>query len=503
MPDPIQNFEGIPATANAPFAILPPDTEGDVGPNHYVQWVNTALAVYDKSGNLLYGPVPGRTLWSGFGDAFCSITDSGDPIVLYDRRADRWMMSQISFRGPRGPFYQCIAVSQTPDPTGPFFRYAFKISDTKLNDYPKFGVWLDAYYMAINQFTCSFTRRCDYAGQGVVAFERDRMLAGDRAARMIMFDLFAADPNLGGMLPSDFNGPPPPEGSPNYFIEVDFPEGYPTPTDILQVFQFHADWTNPVASTFTGPLILETAPFNPNLCGFAPTCIPQPGSSQKLDALSDRLMNRLQYRNFGDHESLVSNHTVNVGDNQAGIRWYELRKSGQDDWAIYQQGTHAPDADHRWMGSIAMDGAGNMALGFSVSGNATFPSIRYVGRLADDPLGALGQAEATLINGNGVQLHPSGRWGDYSTMSIDPTDDCTYWYTQEYYATTSSAGWQTRIGSFSFPGCGGGMAPSLGTQQLRIWWTAGHVNLHLNPSEELIVLNTDEHVLTNPAVRTA
>ena len=172
-PIPIQNFDGIPETANAPFTVLPPDTEGDVGPNHYVQWVNDRLAVYDKSGALLYGPVPGRTLWNGFGDAFCSITDSGDPIVLYDRRADRWMMSQISFRDPRGPFYQCLAVSQTPDPTGPFYRYAFKVSDTKLNDYPKFGVWSDAYYMAINQFTCSFTRICDYAGQGAVAFERD------------------------------------------------------------------------------------------------------------------------------------------------------------------------------------------------------------------------------------------------------------------------------------------------------------------------------------------
>ena len=275
---------------------------------------------------------------------------------------------------------------------------------------------------------------------------------------MIVFDLFTTDPNLGGMLPSDFDGPLPPEGSPNYFIEVDFPDGYPTDTDILQVFQFHADWLTPAASTFTGPLILETAPFNPNLCGFAPTCIPQPGSSQKLDALSDRLMYRLQYRNLGDHESLVMNHTVNVappGDNRAGIRWYELPRD-VGDWSIFQQGTYAPDdGDNRWMGSVAQDSAGNITLGFSVSGDGTFPSIRYVGRLIDDPPGTLPAGETSLIEGTGVQLHSSGRWGDYSMMALEPPDDCTFRYTQEYYAATSSANWQTRIGSFTFPDCAG------------------------------------------------
>jgi hypothetical protein len=454
MPDPIQNFEGINNVNN----VLPPDTEGDVGPNHYVQWVNLSFAIYDKTGTLLFGSAAGGTLWSGFG-APCETHNDGDPIVKYDRLADRWLMSQlaVTFSPTFGPFYQCIAISQTPDPTGPFYRYAFLISATKLNDYPKFGVWPDAYYLSFNQFAQSA-----YGGQGVAAFDRAAMLAGDPDARMVYFDLFSRDRFLGGMLPSDADGPPPPDGSPNFFIEVDFPEGYPTDRGILQVFQFHVDWTDPSNSTFTGPLILETDPFSANLCNFG-NCVPQPGTVQRLEALSDRLMYRLQYRNFGDHESLVSNHTVNVGGNQAGIRWYELRKSGQDDWAIYQQGTYAPDSDHRWMGSIAMDGGGNIALGFSVSGSATLPSIRYAGRLADDPLGTLGQAEATLVDGSGVQLHSSGRWGDYSTMSIDPTDDCTYWYTQEYYATTSIAGWQTRVGSFQFPGCGGALAPRTGS----------------------------------------
>jgi hypothetical protein len=443
MPDPLQNFEGV-GNRNG---VLPPDTDGDVGLTHYVQWVNLSFAVYDKAGNLLLGPLDGNTLWSDFGTD-CETHNNGDIMVKYDRLADRWLMSQFAYRSA-GPFFQCIAISQTGDPTGAFYRYAFKISDTKLNDYAKFGVWPDAYYMSINQFMGSM-----WGGQGVVAFERDKMLMGDPDARMVKFDLLATDPNLGAMLPSDFDGPPPPDGSPNPFIEVDFPESYPTTTDILQVFQFHVDWTDPDnSSTFTGPLVLETDPFDANLCGFR-NCVPQPETSQLLEALSDRLMYRLQYRNFGDHESLVMNHTVNAGANRAGIRWYELRKD-VGDWAIFQQGTYAPDDGlHRWMGSIAQDGAGNMALGYSVSSSSTFPSIRYVGRMAGDPPGDMTQAEATLIDGGGVQLHSSGRWGDYSNMAVDPTDDCTFWYTQEYYAVTSVASWQTRIGSFQFPGCG-------------------------------------------------
>ena len=448
MPDPTLTFEGV----NNRNSVLPPDTEGDVGPDHYVQWVNLSFAVYDKTGNLLLGPLNGNTLWSGFGGP-CETHNNGDIIVKYDRVADRWLMSQLAYSFvPFGPFYQCIAISQTPDPTGAFYRYAFKISDTKLNDYPKFGVWPDAYYLSFNQLG-----QFAYGGQGAVAFERDKMLAGDPDARMVMFDLLAADPFLGGMLPSDFDGPPPPDGSPNYYIEVDFPEGYPTTDDILQVFQFHVDWTDPSNSTFDvgGKLVLVTAPFNANLCGFG-NCISQPGFSPLLEALSDRLMYRLQYRNFGDHESLVMNHTVNVdplGGNRAGIRWYELQKSDSD-WSIFQQGTYAPFGN-RWMGSIAQDSAGNIALGFSVSSSFMFPSIHYAGRLAGDPPGEMTQGEATLIDGGGSQLHESGRWGDYSLMAIDPTDDCTFWYTQEYYTVTvMGAPWQTRIGSFQFPGCG-------------------------------------------------
>jgi len=444
MPSPIQSFDGV-SNLNG---VLPPDTEGDVGPNHYVQWVNLSFAVWDKSGNLLYGPAAGKTLWSGFGGD-CETSNDGDPIVQYDQLADRWLMSQFALPNyPDGPFYQCIAVSQTPDPTGAWYRYAFLASSTKLNDYPKFGVWPDGYYMTANQFNTDGS----WGGAGAFVFERDQMLLGN-PAQMVYFDLFLVDPNLGGMLPSDMEGATPPAvGSPNVYMEVD-DNGLGYPADQLELWQFHVDWTTPANSTFTGPTLLSTAAFDSTLCNFNPNCIPQKGTSKKLDAIADRLMYRLAFRNLGTHESLVVNHTVDVnGSNHAGIRWYEIR----DPWgtpSIYQQGTFSPDSDHRWMGSIAMDGAGNIALGYSVSGSTTFPSIRYTGRLDGDPLGIMTQGEKELTLGSGSQTHSSGRWGDYSMMAVDPTDDCTFWYTQEYYSATSSSGWKTRIGSFKFPTC--------------------------------------------------
>ncbi|MBI4587518.1 MAG: hypothetical protein HY725_01650 [Candidatus Rokubacteria bacterium] len=445
MPSPIRNFAGV-SNVNG---VLPPDTNGDVGPNHYVQWVNLSFAIWNKSGGLLYGPANGNTLWTGFGGA-CESTNDGDPIVLYDRLADRWLMSQFALPNfPSGPFYQCIAISQTGDPTGAWYRYAFVVSTTKMNDYPKFGVWPDAYYMSVNQFNAG---SLSWAGAGVVAFERAKMLAGLSAA-MVYFDLYEADPNLGGMLPSDLDGPnSPPTGSPNYFLQADDQAlGYPQ--DQLELWKFHVNWTNPEQSTFTGPTLLATAAFDSNLCNYARNCIPQRGTRRKLDAISDRLMYRLAYRNFGSHESLVANHTVDAsGFNRAGIRWYEIRDPGGTP-AIYQQGTYAPLGGHRWMGSIAMDGAGNIALGYSVSGLFTYPSIRYAGRLASDPLGTLPQGEAKLIAGGGSQTSSSSRWGDYSMLKVDPTDDCTFWYTQEYYSSTSTSGWKTRIGSFKFSSC--------------------------------------------------
>ena len=451
MPPALFAFEGI-GNVNG---VLPPDTNGDVGPNHYVQWVNLSFAIWSKGSAttppaLLYGPAPGSALWQGFGGP-CESTNNGDPIVMYDHLADRWFMSQLAlpnliFGFVFGPFYQCIAVSATPDPMGPYHRYQFVFN--KLNDYSKFGLWPDAYYMAINQYQSGTLA---YAGQGVVAFDRARMLNGEPAS-MVYFDLASVDMTLGGMLPSHLAGPAPPVGSPNYFAQVD-DDSWGYSPDQVQLWQFHVDWAQTAASSFTRVAAVPVAPFDSDLCGYAENCIPQPGTTVKVASISDRLMYRLEYHNFGDHESLVVNHTVDVdGNDHAGIRWYEIRSPGSAP-TIHQQGTYAPDMNHRWMGSTAMDRFGNIAMAYSVASDSTSPSIRYTGRLADDPPGEMTQGEADIVVGSGSQTHSSGRWGDYSLLAVDPLDQCTFWYTQEYYAATSEAGWQTRVGSFAFPSC--------------------------------------------------
>ena len=441
------NFEGI-SNVNG---VLPPDTNGDIGPNHYVQMVNLSYAIYDRSGNLLLGPSATNTLWQGFGGP-CETSNDGDPVVLYDHLADRWMMSQFALPNyPRGPFYQCIAVSQTPDPLGAWYRYEFLFSNNKMNDYPKFGVWPDGYYMSVNQFNCSFIG-CSWGGAGVVAFERDAMLNGG-AARMVYFDLYNVDSNLGGMLPSDLDGPPPPAGAPNPFAQMD-DNAWGYSPDQLQVWNFHVDWNNPSNSTFSHNTSLPVSAFDSDMCGYSRNCIPQPGGT-KLDALSDRLMFRLQYRNFSGYQTLVLNHTVDAnGHDLAGVRWYELRNSGSG-WGVHQQGTYSPDSANRWVGSIAMNGNGDIGLGYSVSSTSISPSIRFTGRLGSDTqLGEMTQGEGTIIAGSGFQTHSSGRWGDYASMAVDPVDDCTFWFTTEYYNSVSNAGWQTRVGSFKLANCG-------------------------------------------------
>ena len=277
------------------------------------------------------------------------------------------------------------------------------------------------------------------------------MLNGE-PAQMVSFDLFTTDPNLGGMLPSDLDGPPPPAGAPNPFCQID-DNAWGYSPDQIQCWNFHADWADPTSSTFTFDAGHVTAAFDSNMCGYSHNCVPQRGTSARVDAISDRLMYRLQYRNFGTHQSLVTNHTVDAnGSDRAGVRWYELRNSGAG-WSVFQQGTYSPDTHNRWMGSAAMNGTGDIALGFSISSSTVFPSIRATGRLAADTAGQMTQGELTIRDGSGYQTHSSGRWGDYSMLAVDPVDDCTFWYTQEYYAVPSSASWQTRIAAFTLAAC--------------------------------------------------
>lgn len=410
---------------------VPPDPIGDVGPNHYVQMVNASFAIYNKNGGLLTGPTAINQLWTGAGGN-CEANNKGDPVVLYDGLADRWLLSQFA-----SPNHICAAISQTADPTGAYYRYEFNVGE--FPDYFKFGVWPDAYYMSANE--SSYT---------AYAFNRAKMLAGQAAT----FQKFTGQTNL--LLPSDLDGPfAPPNGSPNYFYTFKdnaFP-AHGGGVDRLEVFAFHTDFTTPANSTFTLVASIPIASFTYTVCGsFNFDCIPQPAPGEGVDAVSEWPMWRLAYRNFISHEALVGNFTVNVGSNQAGIRWFELRKSGSGTWTLYQEGTHAPDAHHRWMGSAAMDKNGNIALGYSISSTTLTPTLRYATRLASDSLGTL-QSEVTLIAGGGVQTGGFNRWGDYSAMSIDPADECTFWYTGEYYATTSTSGWRTRIGTFKIPTC--------------------------------------------------
>jgi hypothetical protein len=476
MPSTSTNFEGI----NNIDLVLPPDTNGDVGPNNYVQWVNLHYQVFDRTGASLLGPSPGNTLWSGFGGV-CQNFNQGDPVVRYDRMANRWVFTQFAFsvRGgaPAPPYVQCFAVSTTGDPTGAYYRYAWSISSTYFPDYPKLAVWPDAYYMTVNYFSGN-----TFVGGGALAFDRAKMLNGQAATAIGFGPLGAA---YGGSLPSDLDGSIlPPSGSPNYFGAIDTnvsPSG-----STFQIWKFHVDFATPTNSTF-GTTTSHTPNFNLpvdtyfwNMCSGLRSCIPQPGTSAGLDAISDRLMNRLQYRRFSDgHESLVANHTVGVGssNDQAAIRWYEIRNLSSTP-TIYQQGTYAPGTDSRWVGSIAMDQAGDIALGYSVSSSNVSPSIRYAGRLAGDPLGTLPQSEATLIAGSGSQTASQSRWGDYSMMAVDPTDDCTFWYTQEYYAATSTAGWQTRVGSFKFPNCGQAWFASYGTATTPTAWAVNQTQTY-------------------------
>jgi len=454
MPSVLQTFEGVSNLDG----VYPPDTEGDIGLTHYVQWVNLHFAIWQinkvaNTATLVYGPATGNTLWAGFGGP-CQTTNHGDPITLYDPLANRWFMSQFALPSfPAGPFYQCIAISTSGDPTGSWYRYSY-VWPGGMNDYPKFGVWPDAYYMTANQFAAGTG---NWAGAGVAAFNRAKMLAGNPTAEMVYFNLYGVNPNFGGMLPADFDGTnPPPVGAPGLFAEWD-DSTWIGPNDAVRVWEFHVDWVTPANSTFglggNPNTVVQTSNVDPNMCDYVRNCIAQPGTAVKLDAISDRLMYRLQYRNFGSYHTLVSNHTVDAtGGDIAGIHWFELRDSGGG-WEMEQDGVYQPDSNNRWMGSAALDHLGNLALGYSVSSTSVYPSIRYAGRLVSDPSGTLPRAEQEIVAGTGYQSGSAGRWGDYSMMSVDPSDDCTFWYTQEYIQTNGVAPWQTRIAAFKFPNC--------------------------------------------------
>jgi hypothetical protein len=474
-PTPIASFKGLDFFDWG--AGWPPDTVGDVGPNHYIQAVNTSLGIYSKTGTQL-AAFTFDNFFSGTGTP-CDDSNNGDPIVNYDPLADRWIISDFAFVGDVGPYYQCFAVSKTNDPVaGGWWLYGIFIDDTELHDYPKLGVWPDGIYMSANMFDDVD----GFVGVRVWAFNRDDLYSG-APVRQISFIL---DSNSWSLLPSNFRGTPPPPGTPNYFVS--YQENFPQLTgNTLFVRKFSITSWSPAAATFTGPTNVTVAQYRepPYL---APT-VPQLGG-ELLDSLGDRLMMQNQYRNINGVESLWNNHTVIVpsAGPQHAIRWYQLNVTGGTIATTpVQQSTYSPDTNFRWMGSLAVDKNGNMALGYSISSSAMFPAIRYAGRLATDPLNQLPQTETALINGDLSQTGGFNRWGDYSAMSVDPADDCTFWYTQEYLETsaevqppyTAAQAWQTRIGSFKFPSCVAAPVQLVSVVSRKVHGPAGPFNIGL------------------------
>ena len=479
IPAPSRQWAGIgQADCGEPCEGPPPDTNGAVGKTQYVQMVNDALQVFDKlTGTSLLGPIQIRSVWLGFGDKICPNGGSGDPIVVYDRLADRWIISHFAHAlsvtgGVTGEQDECIAVSQTGDATGAWYRYDFRLTTitVRMQDYPKLGVWPDGYYMSA---IMARTNPPAVLGAKPFVFDRAKMLVGDPTATLQTTEEIIGK-NF--FLPSDLDGIiPPSAGDPNHFVAVNIaageveapapggaqenaapPQGAQSAARLYKVWAFHVDWNNPANSSFTLRANVPAADFTMLSCVNEEAepfdCVPQLGARALLDAIPDRLMFRNAYRRFPDgRESLLNNFTVSA-NSVAGIRWFELRRRVPGNWTLRQQRTYQPDSTWRWMGSIASDNQGNIALGFSASSATIHPQIRYAGRLATDPLGML-SGERHLFEGTGSQWDEE-RWGDYSDMTVDPVDDCTFYYTNEYYAKTGEdAKWKTRIGYFKFAQC--------------------------------------------------
>ena len=450
----------------------PPDTNGRVGAKQYVQWNNTSFAVFDKTtGELLFGPVAGNTLFQSLGGD-CATHNDGDPVVSFDILAGRWVLSQFVVGGSPDFSHQCVAVSQTEDATGEYFLYDFVTDSDNFVDYPKTGVWPDGYYMTGRIFNASGTA---FLAGRIFVFEREQMLKG-LPARQLQADLkkYGNKPQ-DGMIPSDLDSlTPPPAGEAAFVIAP-----HPTTVNRLTSARVAVTWGGAPRIRLTEDVIKETWGVPPCVsdtdAGDHRDCVPEPAPATPtdyLDNLDARLMYRLAYRNFGGspvQESLVGNITVpgaNSNPKHGAIRWYEFRNTGSSTTTptVFQASTYDPDSAYRWLGSIAMDKDHNIALGYSKSSLTVIPSIFITGRLSTDPLNTLG-TESQVTAGLGVQtntpVNAGNRWGDYSAMTLDPVDQCTFYYTNEYLTTNGAFNWSTRIASFRFPSCTS--APAWGT----------------------------------------
>jgi hypothetical protein len=479
MPGPLLTFDGVNSAASQ-CGCLPPDTDGDVGPNHYVEAVNVVFKVFDKNGGTLAGPTTFNSLFAPLVGTPCSGQNDGDPFVFYDHMADRWVISDFAFPSlpGNGPFYQCIAVSTSPDPAGTYNLYALQHSDQPgetmwVGDYPKMALWSDpqpggAYHLTVNLFdgpTLAFE------GVRVFALDRGSMLAGGPANAIAFTVPLAGAGDSYSFVAANFRtGDPPPAGRDEMVLAVDATFPGVTLTQVHARF-FHVDFANPGMSTFgVGPDHTPNAeitvnPFVQAWTASTYNLVPQQGTSQKLDTLGDIIMTPVVYQNRNGTESLWADQTtmLNFPNGPTAVTWYQFDVTGGTFPATpvqQQEWTNGGDGLWRWMSSIAVDADGNTAIGYSTSSDSIFAGIRYAGRLAGDPSNNLGQGEAIMTNGGGAQTHPAGRWGDYTYTSIDPSDGMTFWHVNEYYTATSSASWATRIGKFDFVGGGGTPTPT-------------------------------------------
>ena len=414
----------------------PPDTNMAVGPNHYVQWVNTSFAIFDKATDgIVAGPLPGNTPWVGWNNG-CATNNDGDPIVQYDRQNDRWIFTQFSISTK--PYLQCFAISTGSDPQGPYFRFAINFGNKNFPDYPKLGIWKTGYFMSFNIFQGSFI------GPKICAIDRAAAVSKPPTAPTVVCAQLGA--SAGSLLPADEDGA----------TEATFDEFFMGfASNSLNVWKFTPNYASPSSSILTGPSTIPVAAFT-TACGGG-ACIPQPGTSELLDSLADRLMYRLAYRNVGGADRLVVNHSVNPnasGIGMSGIRWYSLKVvSGAV--TLDQQGTYGIDSNARWMGSIAMDKCGDIGVGYSVSGNGTGgvkPGIRFAGQAPADTSSSPNKLEQEihLVDGTGSQTSGLNRWGDYSAMRVDPSDDKTFYYTTEYLQNDGTFNWSTAISKIRF-----------------------------------------------------
>ena len=427
-------FDGISSPGYAPS-----DANMAIGPTKIVETVNVQFAVYDKNGTTLAGPTNILNIFAALG-GICSST-YGDPVVLYDRQADRWLLSIIGTNGSIQA--ECVAVSKTNDPAGAYYLYGYSFG-ANLNDYPKLSTWATATNSAYLATYNIFINFGAFGGADLCGFDRTKMLAGDKTAAQLCQMTPSSE---GGYLPSDMDGPSvPPDGTPGLYIT--WQNNNPGQLYLRKLTLNFAAAT----ATLSAPTVINTA--NTALaCGNGGQCVPQTGTTQTLDTLGDRMMYRFAVRHFADHDRAVFDHAVQNGS-QVALRWYELYDPAGS-VTLNQQGTFAPDTTYRWMGSMAEDQNGDIGLGYSASSSSLHPAVRFTGRVPSDAAGTL-ESEASIIEPAGSQTTGLSRWGDYTAMQVDPADDCTFWYVDQYEQTSGTFNWHTSISSFAFTGCAGG-----------------------------------------------